>query len=370
MKNLFPMIMCLVLAWVLPANAGVYDLPEGSSLCNALRILDSNGLEAFKDADAKDLVAKVNKLVKQQDVPLDKRLKQALPVMKEIVEFAQKGLREKDSPRDVERRLVIQVSNAYAFIRGDTSAHDPTPANWKFFENPCGVTLGGDVRLDFNTAYVRDCEGVTSPECTSAYKDAVDALAMVVMVGEVLNFLVRDRVMQEVHQLATTRLKQWDTYFNKSIPQWPWELALINGPLYSRSIRGQQGLAEPPTWQMIVLHPDVAMEYVDGADDGSQFEATALIEVVGANLWSWEDGKQKGPWGLPVPIGLGAVATFADRGDAEDIGYGGVLHINHVYNLGVTVLDDDLGFFVSINLAKLFEDKETKAQKYLDRVGL
>jgi hypothetical protein len=360
--------MCLVLAWVLPANAGVYDFPAGSSLCNALRILASDGLEAFEDANAKNLVTTVHALVEQQDVPVEERLQQSLPVMKQIVQFADH--RFADSSRDVERRLVNQVRNSHKFIRGDTSAHDPTPANWKFFENPCGVTLGGDVRLDFAAAYAKHCEDATSPECARAYRDAVDALSVVVMVEEVLSFLVRDRVMQEVHQLATTRLKQWDIYFNKSIPQWPWELALVNGPLYSRAIRDDQGLAEPPTWQMIVLHPDVAVEYVDGADDGSQFEAVALIEVLGANFWSWEDGKQKGPWGLPVPIGLGAVATFADRGDAEDIGYGGVLHIYHVYNLGVTVRDEDLGFFVSMNLAKLFEDKKTKAQEYLDRVGL
>lgn len=344
----------------------VYDLgPDPRS--NLVSMAD-DGLESVQDTESADLVAAIQALKAEADgAPL--KLEQTLPVLRRLARYTEERFGGMETPFATE--LVGSVNQVLRFYSGAEIVGDrPSPANWRLVDSPYGVRLSPEVFLDFEVAFWSRCEDPDSVECRQASRDAVDALAVVLIMQAVLEPLVHES-LEKVHALADRRLKQWDAYFNQSIPQWPWELALVNGPIYGRSIRNEKGLAEPPTWQVIVLHPDVAMEYVEAAEDGSQFQAAAMVEILGINLWSWDaQGDQKGPWGLSFPVGAGVVATFTDRQGVEDIGYGGILHINHIYNLGVTVRDSETGYFLSVNLAKLFEDKKAKAERYLGEIGL
>jgi hypothetical protein len=69
-------------------------------------------------------------------------------------------------------------------------------------------------------------------------------------------------------------------------------------------------------------------------------------------------------------LGAGLVAAFVDGADSDNCGYGGVIHINHVYTICATLHGSDTGIFVSIKLAKQFEDKRKRVDKYLNMVGL
>ncbi len=68
------------------------------------------------------------------------------------------------------------------------------------------------------------------------------------------------------------------------------------------------------------------------------------------------------------PVGVSFVSVYADRSDVDDFGLGVMLHVNNNYSLGVTWRDGDTGFFLTVDLLKLFEDKQSNFQKYKDKI--
>lgn len=293
------------------------------------------------------------------------RLINGLSSFKEIVFYARQKL---DPSLPLEADLLESIESVWLQLLGDRPQNDLSRAtNWDIDRNDFTVNLIPDKRvLDFMTAYLNDV-----PPSEGKYRNAIDTLGILKLTHQSLEYINRKNALENIGAVARERKAQWQVYFDESIPQWPWELAFVNGPIYEHKLKKEKGLGKVPDWQLIVLHPDIAMEYVDGAADGDQFRPALLVEIIGADLWSWEGGaNQKGPWGLPIPIGAGFVATFADRADSDDWGFGGVLHINHAYNIGVTFRGSDTGIFISVNLAKLFENKRKKAKKYRDMAGL
>ena len=293
------------------------------------------------------------------------RLTNGLDAIRAIVNYSRNQL---DSDMDVEKNLLGAIDNLWKQYSGSIN-HDILlkPNSWKVDAGSFTASLNSEFGpLNYQTAYLEKLS--QNPEF---YQKAVDSVAITLLVHRTLNYVYRKESVGKIGNVARARMKQWDTYFNNSIPQWPWELALVNGPIYNSYLKNEKGLGKVPEWQLIVLHPDIVVEYMPEAEDGSQFEPALLIEVIGANFWSWEsDGDQTGPGGLPIPIGAGFVTTFTDRADTDDWGFGGVIHFNHIYNVGVTFREGDPSYFVSLNISKLLENKSSKAKKYLDMVGL
>ena len=200
-------------------------------------------------------------------------------------------------------------------------------------------------------------------DASEAYARTVAALRVADLARRCVEH-VRLEVQDAAFDFAALRDKQWTVYFDGGIPQWPWELALFNGPLYAYTARTDKGLAPPPTWQLIVVHPDVALEYLDEAPDGDQFKPALSVEIIGADFWSWKkDGEQTGPL-FGYPVGGGVVANFSDRAGVQDWGFGAVLHINHRFNVGATFPDGHPAFFVSANIGKLFQGLAEKKREY------
>lgn len=157
------------------------------------------------------------------------------------------------------------------------------------------------------------------------------------------------------------RSDMWNQYFYEAIPQWPWEVGL-NSYFYKNSANFFR--AEPPEWQLIFVRPDIAMEYMPDSPDGEKFKGAFMVEVIGANFWEWEtDGSMSGPL-FGYPIGLGIVASYVDRADFEAWGYGAILHVNHIYNVGVVFRDSDPAYYFSLNFGKLFQKTQGQIEKF------
>jgi hypothetical protein len=296
----------------------------------------------------------------------DLRLINGLSALKEILFYARPKLDPINNA--LEADLLKSIESVRRQLSGSSPQNDLSkPTNWNIDRNDFTVNLIHNERvLDFKTTYLDKV-----PLSPDAYRNAIDSLGILLLTQETLNYIKRKGALEKIGSVARKRTAQWQVYFDESIPQWPWELAFVNGPIYAHTLKHEKGLGKVPDWQLIVAHPDVALEYVGGAADGDQFKPALMVEIVGADFWSWEnDAKQTGPLGLPFPLGAGFVATFTDRADSDDWGFGGVIHINHIYNIGVTVRGSDTGVFFSVNLAKLFEDKRKKADKYLKMAGL
>lgn len=349
------------LLFAYPANANIYDPGNdiGNSFAEAIDRDDLMKTPAI--AATANRVAEFNK---ESDVG-EPRLINGLSSIKEILFFARDKL---DPNIKLEADLLASIDSVWRQLSGGSPQNQLIrPTHWQIDPNDFTVNLIPNERvLDFKATYLDKV-----PSSPDAYRQAIDTLGILVLTSQTMNYIKRKPALEKIGAIAEKRNAQWQAYFDKSIPQWPWELSLVNGPIYERTLKNEKGLGEVPEWQMILLHPDMALEYVSGAADGDQLKPALMVELIGANFWSWQNGaKQKGPWGLPIPLGIGLITTFTDREDTDDWGYGGVIHLNHVYNIGTTVRDGDIGFFVSVNLAKLFEIKGKKAEKYLNMVGL
>ena len=153
------------------------------------------------------------------------------------------------------------------------------------------------------------------------------------------------QAIQAAAARAATRDARWRSYFADARSQYPWEL-FINSRVYASGPRGERGVGGPPESQLIVLHPDIAMQYVRSADSGDRFKPALLLEVVGYNRWSWgTDNKPQNAWGASV------VRTYADTSSVKSSGWGLAIHRNGKYTLTIASLGGKAAVLFSIDLA-------------------
>ena len=164
--------------------------------------------------------------------------------------------------------------------------------------------------------------------------------------------LTAGRALEFTEQVASLG-KQWDDFLFHSRSQTILELA-ANSAIYRANEPLQFGL--PPNRQLIILHPNVVIENVSGAIDGDKTMDARMVEVFGLNWWN------QMRWYLPT--GVSAIALYADRADVDDVGYGLAVHFRSVYTLGYADHGGDDGFFISMDLLKLVQDKKGILDKY------
>lgn len=152
---------------------------------------------------------------------------------------------------------------------------------------------------------------------------------------------------------AATLRGDWEDYLTAARSQTVLELA-VNSYLYRRGETARFG--PPPDWQLILLHPNVVLEYVDAANDGEQFQEGLMLELVGANYW------RQDRWYLPS--GGSLMATYSDRAAVDDWGYGVALHFANAYTLGASRRSGETGWFLSVDLLKLFEDQRSTLEAF------
>ncbi len=367
MKNTQSLQLYTILLLILTATcsfaAVVCDYSPGENAENSLRELIEDGcLGGSNDTDhfAKALYKNLNESGIGPMAP--ERMNRGFQALQEINDhFIFSPLGSTDSTIfDAKTNLEKDLQLAHDLLLQELSGEGPSYGlikthQWDLdIDNLTSVLGESSITLDFKVFGLESsCTTPESPLCQGDFTRAIKALRHLNLIKITLEYMGRHHILSVI-EVAKTRSKQWDLYFNNGYPQWPWELA-INGLVYKNSVKETSGLAKPPEWQLVTLHPDVIFEYVDNAEDGSQFKPALFAELIGFDAWRWKDnGKQEGPWGLPVTLGLGVIATYTDRAGSDDWGWGGILRINHSYNIGITSRGDgDVGFFVSVNLSKL-----------------
>jgi hypothetical protein len=148
--------------------------------------------------------------------------------------------------------------------------------------------------------------------------------------------------------------KSFDDFIKKSRSQMPWEM-LLNGWNFQQ--KQTPGIwSEPPESQIILFHPSIVIENVSDALDGENTEHALMIEVIGYNRW------QSDRW--YTPTGLSLITLSADRNQTKDWGLGVAVHFDNNLSLGFSKHDDQNGVFVSVDLWKLFTDKQSILKSY------
>lgn len=183
--------------------------------------------------------------------------------------------------------------------------------------------------------------------CEDALQNAIDWLSISTATSRVL--LTETRATeQELADCLTVLDRQWNAYFTQARPQMPWELA-INARSYDRSKAKKYcpehgGFSQPPEHQWIVMHPDIALEYLDDNPDGNRLAPALTLEVVGYYRWRWN-----GP-AMEWPLGASLVASLSDRVDSDPLGIGVMVHWSQRWSMGVVQHGDDTGVLIGLSV--------------------
>lgn len=135
--------------------------------------------------------------------------------------------------------------------------------------------------------------------------------------------------------------------------------AIVNAAMYKRSESANFEL--PPNRQYILLHPNVAMEHVDGADNGDSTNEAFAIDLVGVNWW------RQSRW--YIPSGGAFSVVYSDRQSTDNWGYGISAYFAGKYTLGVSRRDGDTGVYVSMDLLKLFQNNASIVARFNEAVN-
>lgn len=162
-----------------------------------------------------------------------------------------------------------------------------------------------------------------------------------------LDKIERDKVLTTIDLYS----KEWGDYFTKARSQTFIELGM-NTWLYRNEVNKNE-FVKPPSYQLILFHPSVAIEYVSDAIDGEQQKGVLMMEWFGINWWNWD-----------VPLGVSFISSYTDRSSVDDDGYGAMIHLYNNYSIGYTNRGGVKGVIFTVDLLKLFEDKKSNLDNY------
>ncbi len=217
---------------------------------------------------------------------------------------------------------------------------------------------------DFLISYEDDIRtACSSSDLTDDCRQNLDAAGEltrhITLVQTVLKNPVR-RDLRRIHEQVAALDAEWDYYFYKARSQFWWEF-IANNALYDPA---GNVLAPPPDAQLILLHPNAAMEYVDGgATVESAYNLVGIVELIGYNRLRWKKGGPYSKW----PLGISVIMTYIPATSGDDIGYGLMLHVKNDYSFGATRRDtgsgDETTWLFSVDLTKLFLEKSAEAKE-------
>lgn len=156
----------------------------------------------------------------------------------------------------------------------------------------------------------------------------------------------------------------WETYFKDAREQTFIDIA-VNSFFYEWELGNKIDLIlnGPPKTQWFALHPTIIIESVPDALDGQQTSEAVAFEVMGFNRWQGENGC------FGVPCGASVFISYNDRTDVNDKGWGLMFHVGNKYSLGAVKYGEDTGFFITVDLLKLFSDKKSSYEQWKKEVN-
>lgn len=152
----------------------------------------------------------------------------------------------------------------------------------------------------------------------------------------------------------------WSRFYERAKSQTGLEL-IVNGAEFQRGKIAYQ-YSKPPNRQWVILHPGAVIEYVGAAEDGSQTKGALMLEWVGIDYW------RQDRW--YIPTGASLVSVYTDRDGADDLGHGISLNFRSKFSIGVTGLNGNTGFFLSVDLWRLVQDKVSTLEAYRGELNL
>ena len=202
----------------------------------------------------------------------------------------------------------------------------------------------------------REC-AASETRCTRAVRGS----GAVVVYGRLAQ-VVASQLLNEARNEAVDYVemldRRWATYFDKSRAQYPWEL-LVNSWRFKP--QAGEGLASPPSDQLILFHPNLGFRYGDNAE--RSFDQALVLEVAGYYRWRWDGSEAKGL------LGGSLIAVWVNEPTVKKVGWGLMVHLPKQTAIGVYTHDGPSGrttsLVFSLNVAKVLQNAEEQKKTLL-----
>ena len=316
-------------------------------------------LGGIKDADALTKAAMKVLPAKQSDTASKTEIR--LVVLSVLDPVLKATSRERDgAPAGSRERAMLSaldssVTLVRAAVEGGLSGVDDKlllTGTWGW--DPATAAFG-DLSLPVASTVNDACTPAASDACKSAVQDAEFVLRAAKLVERGLAYYGRPFLTAALAK-TSARDAQWTAYFDETLVQFPWELAL-NSARFTRAARAVHGFASPPSDQWVLLHPMAGVEYVWSAPKGSRMTPAVAMEILGYNRWRW-NARNK-PAGA---LGASVVAAFSDRANANNVGFGVLVRYQHKYSVSVTSRGGKTGVLLSSEFGTWLSGKQDQAR--------
>ena len=238
--------------------------------------------------------------------------------------------------------------------------------NWKYDTRKVAVHIGDPGKVELMPLLSPGCDQLPDEwtRCETHIRQTEALLRYWTVSSSIVFAYNKPNGLQELKELEMLD-RRWDAYFYQARPQNFIEVG-INSALFNRAAEEEDGFRSPPDYQWIVLHPNIALEYIEDTPDGNSFRESLILEILGRNDWSWNGSS------MDRALGWSVLASYSDRANVDNLGWGAMFHINHVYSFGVTWRDSDVGtstgYFVSVDLLRFFGDWTDQQKARFNRV--
>ena len=253
--------------------------------------------------------------------------------------------------------------------------------NWQYFPNDYIFGEFDQPLMNLDLVIQQGCYTGTSPAACTAHLNNVEEFARFFnSMSHIADTFLEHKLAETVRGLSLLN-SRWDAYFNDARPQ-NWVEVLVNAK-YSNFRREKQcdnasvdktecllqlggSFYAPPNSQIILLNPSIGLEYIADSPDGNQLQESLILEIAGFNRWKWSGDQMKSVFGASI------IASYSDRQDTEDLGYGVMVHFGKNFSLGATKRSGGKeGFFINVELRDFLSNwSNSKKQKYSSYIDI
>ena len=258
-------------------------------------------------------------------------------------------------------KLIFPKSNIYLQMHSAEVSRERSTGEIAQFEVLDDPKLA--ISMDYSPTYIIESDLLTecnnSVKAKSSNENCQSALKEFETIYNYAQGTAAQPLAIELSKRLAFLETKWDEFFNESRSQTLLEM-IINGAIFQKENK-EHKFAEPPSWQLIFMHPTIVVENVPEAVDGDQLKEAIMIEAIGADWW------QQDKWYLPS--GGSFVVTYSDRSGVDDWGYGIALNFKSKFTLGASNHGGDIGAFITIDFLKLIQDKASTIKSYRESVN-
>lgn len=246
-------------------------------------------------------------------------------------------------------KRLLQRIDAWIAVVGIDAIAQSEPGLWRYDDGGGCLFLDTPYEIRIDAGLEQRCAG-DEQACATAFAEAVEIVTdatLVERVNGVMGAAARDSIVDYVTGLND----RWEHYFNKAPSQFPWELWL-NSALYQK--RERRGYNEPPSSQLIFLHPSAAFVYATAGDD--RLNSALVLEAIGYFVRGFGGS-------------LGAV--WSNRPDQPKVGYAILAHWQNTVTIGAAYHGggaSDPSILMSANVEKFLTGNVKRVRDALTKV--